>query len=101
MSITDLSQAWSKQVPQDIPWNPNIVNGGVKIAYRTRFGSAVVRNSITHQQPIQQKRDKDDMELLRQLLTGLVKRPESKLPNAAHHAQMAALQPGVAPPGVR
>ena len=98
---TDLSQAWSKQVPQDIPWNPNLVNGGVRIAYRSHFGSGVVRNSITHQKPIQQKRDKDDMEQLRQLLSGMMKRPDSKLPNAGAHAQMAALRPGVAPPGVR
>ena len=98
---TDLSLAWSKQVPQDIPRNPNIVNGGVRIAYRERFGSAVIRNNIEHQKPIQQKRDKDDIEQLRQLLSGLMKRPESQLPNAGHRAQMAALQPGVAPPGTR
>ena len=98
---TDLSQAWSSQVPQDIPFNPNIVNGGVRIAYRSRFGSSVIRNNITHQKPIQQKRDQDDMQLLRKLLAGLVKRPDSKLPNAAHRAQMEALKPGVAPQGVR
>ena len=99
--FTDLSRAWSKQVPQDIPANPNIANGGVQIAYRSHFGSSVVKNNITHQQPIQQKRDKDDMEQLRQLLSGLVKRSASQLPNAGHRAQMSALLPGVPPPGVR
>ena len=98
---TDLSLAWSKQVPQDVPRNPNLVNGGVRIAYRERFGSAVLRNNVQHQKPIQQKRDQDDMEQLRQLLSGLMKRPDSKLPNAGHRAQMMALQPGVPPPGTR
>ena len=98
---TDLSQAWSKQVPQDIPWNPNLVSGGVRIAYRSRFGSAFAQNSITHQKPIQQKRDQDDMEQLRNLLSGLMKRPDSKLPNAERDAHMKALELGVAPRGVR
>ena len=88
---TDLSKAWSLQVPRDVPRDPNIVNGGVRIAYKTRFGSAIVRNSISHQQSIVQKRDKDDMETLRQLLSGIMKRPENKLPNADHKAQMAAM----------
>ena len=101
MSLTDQSQAWSKQVPQDVPSNPHLVAGGVLIAYRSRFGSAVIINEISHQRPIQQKRDKDDMELLRQILAGLVKRPPSMLPNAEHRAQAVKLQPGVAPPGVR
>jgi len=89
--FTDLSRAWSVQVPQDIPRNPNIVNGGVRIAYRERFGSAVIRNSISHQQPIQQKRDQDDMEMLRKILSGIVKRPQAMLPNAEHQAQSAAM----------
>ena len=99
--FTDLSRAWSKQIPQDTPTNPNITNGGVKIAYRSHFGSGIIRNEIAHQRPIQQKRDQDDMEQLRQLLSGLVKRSANQLPNAGHRAQMSALVPGVPPPGVR
>ena len=88
---TDLSHAWSLQVPQDVPPTPGVVSGGVHIAYRERFGSAVVRNLIDHQQPIQQKRDKDDMELLRKILTGIAKRPDHMKPNADHAAQLRAM----------
>jgi len=89
---TDLSHAWSLQVPQDVPSKPGVVNGGVRIAYRERFGSAVVRNLINHQQSIQQKRDKDDMELLRKILAGIAKRPENMKPNASHAAQLRGMR---------
>ena len=91
--ITDLSQAWSKQVPQDVPSNPNITNGGVIIAYRDHFGSAVSVSNIAHQQPITQKRDKDDMEQLRAILSGIMKRPDARQPNADFHAQQQRMRP--------
>ena len=86
---TDLSRAWSLQVPQDVPRQPGYVNGGVRIAYRTRVGSAVVENNIAHQQPIQQKRDLDDMQMLRKILSGMLKRPDHMLPNADRRRQGA------------
>ena len=91
--ITDLSRAWSLQVPQDVPRNPNITNGGVIIAYRDHFGSAVSVSNIQHQQPITQKRDKDDMQQLRALLSGIMKRPDAAQPNAAFHAQQRQMRP--------
>ena len=91
--ITDLSRAWSLQVPQDVPRNPNIRNGGVIIAYRDHFGSAVSISNIQHQQPITQKRDQDDMQQLRALLSGIMKRPDSAQPNAEFHAQQKRMRP--------
>ena len=84
---TDLSQAFSVQVPFDIAPNPNVVAGRVFLATRTKFGSGVIVRPVAHQQPIKQKRDETDMEQLRKMLGGLMQRPQAKMPNQEHADQ--------------
>ena len=72
--FTDLSHAWSKQVPQDIPFDPRLVKGGVRIQSRSKKlpRAATIQLPTYGQIPIQQKRDMDDMEQLRKMLGGLI-----------------------------
>ena len=80
--FTDLRHAWSMQVPQDLPRNPNKVFGGVIIVDRD-YGLPEMPPIIPrHMHPIMQKRNTDDLEKIRQMLSGLLKRPAGQTPNA-------------------
>ena len=70
----------------DLPRNPLLTFGGVRIIGRHTYGPVETFTSIpvTHQVPIKVKRDQDDLEKLRQLLGGLAKRPPQMMPNAGH-----------------
>ena len=87
MHLTDLSRAWSFQIPFDFPRDPSRVDGGTRIVGRDRVGPAVVITNISHHQSIQQKRQEDDLEKLRKILSGVMQRPQSMMPNAEYHTK--------------
>ena len=80
--ITNWENAMSRQI-SDLQPNPNIRYVGTVIVGRTLSGPPSVFNpKVTHQTAVKGKRDKDDMEMLRQILSGMVKRPANMLANA-------------------
>ena len=79
--FTDLARAWSMQI-KDLPPSDRYVYGGVLMIGREYAGPPAEPIQATHQQPIVQKRNQDDMEMLRQMLAGLAKRPQQAQPNA-------------------
>ena len=78
---TDLSRAWSMQL-KDLPRNPRLVFGGVIIIGRDHGVPDTPPIMPRYQQPIVMKRNTDDLEKIRQMLAGLLKRPAGQTPNA-------------------
>ena len=80
--ITNFEQAMSRQI-SDLAPNPLIRYVGTVIVGRYLSGPPSVFNPrIAHQTAIKGKRDKDDMEMLRQILSGMIKRPANMMANA-------------------
>ena len=80
--MTDLRYAWNMQI-KDLPRNPRYVFGGTLRASRDYLAPQLAPIRPKYMQPIVQKRNTDDLEKIRQMLTGLLKRPPGMTPNAA------------------
>ena len=80
--MTDLRVAWNMQI-KDLPRNPLYVFGGTLRLGRDYFAPQLAPIRVQYQQPIVQKRNTDDLEKIRQMLAGLLKRPPAMQPNAA------------------
>ena len=87
--FTDLSRAWSMQL-KDLPPNPKYYFGGVLVIGRDVGHPDTPPIQPRFQQPIVQKRNTDDLEKIRQMLAGLLKRPAGQPPAGQPPAAGAA-----------
>ena len=87
--FTDLSHAWSMQL-KDLPRNSKFYFGGVMIIGREFGIPDTPPVQPRYQQPIMQKRNTDDLEKIRQMLAGLLKRPGGQQPGGQPPAAGAA-----------